>query len=178
MNKLTSTLTLSFALLAIACGGDDTPPSLVDIPSKLQPVGESLKVVAPAKGVQIYECRASGDPATYAWTFVAPEADLFDERGAKVGTHYAGPHWESTDGSKVLGTVKERNDAPTADAIPWLWLTAKSVGKEGGVFSKTTSILRVRTVGGVAPTTGCSAATVGTSSRVAYTADYYFYATN
>jgi hypothetical protein len=74
--------------------------------------------------------------------------------------------------------VKERADAPSADSIPWLWLTAKSVGKDGGAFSRTTSILRVRTVGGVAPLTGCGAATVGASARVAYAADYYFYVAN
>ena len=76
---------------------------------------------------------------------------------ARIGRHYAGPHWEALDGSKIAGTVKERADAPLADAIPWLLLTAKSVGPEGS-FSKVTSIQRVNTVGGVAPTTGCSEA--------------------
>jgi hypothetical protein len=32
---------------------------------------------------------------------VAPEADLFDARGNRIGRHYAGPHWRSTDGSKI-----------------------------------------------------------------------------
>ena len=86
----------------------------------------------------------------------------------------AGPHWESTDGSKILGTVKERADAPVADAIPWLLLAAKSVGSEGA-FSKVTSIQRVSTVGGVAPKAGCSQAAVGTPARTNYTADYYFF---
>ena len=78
----------------------------------------------------------------------------------KTGKHYAGPHWESTDGSKILGTVKERANAPTSDAIPWLLLAAKSVGPDGS-FSKVTSIQRVNTAGGVAPATGCSQATPG-----------------
>jgi hypothetical protein len=106
--------------------------------------------------------------------FVAPAADLFDAGGNRVGRHYAGPHWESTDGSKVLGMVKERADAPAVDAIPWLLLTAKSVGSEGS-FSKVTSIQRVHTAGGVAPQAGCSQAAAGALARINYAADYYFF---
>ena len=132
-------------------------------------------MIVSAKGVQIYECRArTAQHGGYAWAFVAPEADLFDARRNKTGRHYAGPHWEATDGSKILGTVKERADAPVADAIPWLLLAAKSVGSEGS-FSKVTSIQRVNTVGGIAPTSGCSQATAGTPARIDYTADYYFF---
>ena len=131
-------------------------------------------MIVRAKGVQIYECRAKTDQAgAYEWAFVAPEADLFDARGNKTGKHYAGPHWESTDGSKIFGSVKERADAPTG-AIPWLLLSAKSVGPDGA-FSKVTSIQRVNTVGGVAPAAGCSQAVAGTSARINYTADYYFF---
>jgi hypothetical protein len=70
--------------------------------------------------------------------------------------------------------VKQRADAPVADAIPWLLLAAKSVGTEGS-FSKVTSVLRVNTVGGVAPRSGCSQATAGASARMDYTANYYFF---
>jgi len=134
-------------------------------------------MIVPAKGVQIYECRAKKDQVgEYEWAFVAPEADLFDARGIRIGRHYAGPHWESTDGSKILGTVKERIDAPMANAIPWLLLAARSVGPEGS-FSKVTSIQRVNTVGGVAPRAGCSQATAGAPARIDYTADYYFFTT-
>jgi hypothetical protein len=75
----------------------------------------------------------------------------------------------------IAGTLKERIDAPLADAIPWLLLTAKSVGPEGS-FSKVTSVQRVSTVGGAAPKTGCSSASVGQVARMPYTADYYFLA--
>jgi Protein of unknown function (DUF3455) len=102
-------------------------------------------------------------------------ADPIDHRGKPVGKHYAGPHWESIDGSKVVGSVKARADAPQAGAIPWLLLSTTSTGPSGA-FSKTTSIQRVATVGGVAPSEGCSAATVGKTVRVGYTADYVFYA--
>ena len=163
-------------LLVAACVSPQPPTSMIKVPDKLQPgANESLAMIVPAKGVQIYECRARKDRVgEYEWAFVAPEAELFDARGNRIGRHYAGPHWESADGSKVLGTVKERADAPVADAIPWLLLAAKSVGSEGS-FSKVTSIQRVNTVGGVAPQAGCSQATVGAAARINYTADYYFF---
>jgi hypothetical protein len=163
-------------LLGAACASPQPPTSMVKVPDKLKPgANESLAMIVPAKGVQIYECRARKDQVGgYEWVFVAPEADLFDARGNRIGRHYAGPHWESTDGSKILGTVKERADAPVADAIPWLLLTAKSVGSEGSL-SKVTSIQRVNTVGGVAPKAGCSQAAAGTPARINYTADYYFF---
>jgi hypothetical protein len=161
-------------LLVVACGSLQKPPT-VNVPDKLKPrATESLAMIVPAKGVQIYECRAKQDqPGAYEWAFVAPEADLFDRNGKKIGRHYAGPHWESTDGSKVVGMVKERSDAPQPGAIPWLLLVTKSVGPEGS-FGKITSILRVNTVGGVDPKSTCSQSTVGTTARVPYTADYYF----
>ena len=163
-------------LLLGGCAGPQPSTSAADVPDKLKPAAkESLAMVVPAKGVQIYECRAKKDAvAAYEWAFVGPEADLFDVRGSKIGRHYGGPHWEAADGSKVLGAVKERADAPATDAIPWLLLAAKSVGPDGS-FSKVTSIQRVNTVGGVAPRAGCSQAAVGTSARIAYTADYYFF---
>jgi hypothetical protein len=151
---------------------------MVEVPDKLKPgANESVAMIVPAKGVQIYECRAKKDQVgEYEWAFVAPEADLFDARGIRIGRHYAGPHWESTDGSKIMGAVKERSDAPVANAIPWLLLAARSVGSEGS-FSKVTSIQRVNTVGGVLPRAGCSQATAGAPARVDYTADYYFFTT-
>jgi len=172
MFKTVKVTAFTLILLVGACAG---PTSTISVPDTLKPaMTESLSMIMRAKGVQIYECRAKKDQAgAYEWAFVAPEADLFDERGNKTGKHYAGPHWESTDGSKILGSVKERADAPTG-AIPWLLLSAKSVGPDGA-FSKVTSIQRVNTVGGVAPAAGCSQAVAGTSARINYTADYYFF---
>ena len=174
----TSNATAAFMLVFVVAGCMSVPPptAMVTVPDTLKPgANESLAMMVPAKGVQIYECRARKDQAgEYEWAFVAPEADLFDALGNRTGRHYAGPHWEATDGSKILGTVKERADAPAADAIPWLLLAAKSVGPEGS-FSKVTSIQRVNTVGGAAPKAGCSRAAAGAPARVNYTADYYFF---
>ena len=141
--------------------------SSVSVPDSLKPAaGESLALVVPAQGDQIYECRAG------RWAFVAPEAELFNRAGKKIGRHYAGPHWESLDGSRIVGAVKAHADAPRAGDIPWLLLSAKSVGAEGA-FSKVTSIQRVTTLGGSAPIEPCSQD--GRRVRVPYTADYYFF---
>src|SRR5262245_44618221 len=121
-------------LLAAGLGAcASVEPVTVSVPDRIKPgASESLAAVVPARGVQIYECRAStARPGAYEWAFVAPDAVLFDTRGNRIGSHYAGPHWESTDGSKVVAALKERTDAPAAGAIPWLLLTAKSVGPEG-----------------------------------------------
>jgi hypothetical protein len=148
-----------------------SPPDSLAQKLKVAPE-ESLAMIVPAKGVQIYECRAS--QGGYEWAFVAPEADLFDTRGMKVGRHYAGPSWEAADGSKIVGSVKASAAAPDEGAIPWVLLGAKSVGS-AGTFSGVSSVRRVHTTGGIAPGSGCSAAVTGTAVRVPYTADYYFF---
>ena len=162
-------------LLSLLVTGCATSPA-VDVPQVLKPAAnQSLAMVVKATGVQIYECRASKDATGYEWAFVAPEAQLFDARGQAIGSHGAGPHWQARDGSRVVGTVQARADAPSAGAIPWLLLSTKSTGSDG-VFSKVTSVQRVNTVGGVAPATPCTRETTGKSARVDYTADYRFFA--
>ena len=108
-----------------------------------------------------------------SWVFVEPSAVLYADAGEHgvVGTHYAGPTWESNSGSKVVAAVDERC-TPDANSIPWLLLHA--VSAEGpGVFGRTAFIQRVNTVGGKAPAAGGSA--VGEIARVPYTAEYFFY---
>jgi hypothetical protein len=161
----------SLALALAAC----TSP-LAEVPDKLRPAAnESLAMIAAAKGVQIYECRAGKNAgAGYEWALVAPEAELFDARGKPIGRHGAGPYWQATDGSRIVGTLKQRAAAPVADAVPWLLLATKSNGPDGS-FSKVTSVQRVNTVGGVAPAADCTRESAGTMARVRYTADYYFF---
>lgn len=140
------------------------------------PANESLVMVAAARGVQIYECRvAESAHGGYAWVFVAPDAMLEDAHGRTLGRHGAGPYWEATDGSRVIGKVVQRADAPEAGAIPWL-LLATTTSDPGGAFGRVTSVQRVNTAGGVAPATGCSRDTAGTKANVRYTADYRFFA--
>ena len=165
------------SLLALAAGC--TPPSIATlprVPDNLKvPTTQRLVLEAEATGVQIYDCKpASGDPARFEWAFRAPEAMLFDTSGKRIGKHYAGPTWESFDGSKVVGEVKARSDGPDAEAIPWLLMSAKSASGDG-VLGQTASIQRAQTVGGKAPTQGCSPTLAGNEVRVPYTAKYYFY---
>jgi hypothetical protein len=173
MKRNMTALTLLAALAA--CSSQPTVPA-TQVPDNLKPAAtEVLLAPLAARGVQIYECRAKkDDPQAAEWAFVAPEAQLFDAQGKLVGKHYAGPHWESLDGSKVAGSSKSRADAPQAGAIPWLLLATKSDGPDGA-FAKVTSIQRVNTAGGVAPADGCTTASLGKQARVAYTADYVMY---
>ena len=71
MNKV---LSLSSLALLGACAG--TQPESSIIPPRFEPgAGESMTLIVPAKGVQIYECRAN-QAGAYEWTFVAPDAQL------------------------------------------------------------------------------------------------------
>ena len=166
----------SFGFTALLLAGATAQAQSI-IPSQLDPAAsQSLSLIVAAKGVQIYECRHSSHARAWEWTFVAPQAELYDTTGAKIGRHYGGPSWEATDGSRLVGAVKARAEAPAANAIPWLLLDTKSAGNPGS-FSKVTSIQRVNTVGGMAPKVGCSEGNAGTPVRVPYTADYYFFTT-
>ena len=59
--------------------------------------------------------------------------------------------------SAVSGEVASRDPGPSASAIPWLLLKAKT-NSGSGVFSSITHVQRLQTVGGIAPTEACSAA--------------------
>jgi phage major head subunit gpT-like protein len=151
------------------------PPTVI-VPAALRaPANEVLVRTLWADGVQVYECRKAADASFPDWALVGPEAKLSDAAGTPVGRHYAGPTWEATDGSKVVGVVKAKVDAPDPRAIAWLLLETHSTGKPG-LFAKVSAIQRVATVGGVAPTTGCGTATIGKQERVPYQAQYAQYA--
>lgn len=160
------------------------------VPAALVPAADQhLAFALDATGVQKYTCAATA--TGYAWTFVAPDAQLFErhddgEREDPVGHHFAGPTWQYEDGSsvvakKVAGAVVEHA------SIPWLLLVATSHGgatatgdegdDDGGRMTPVTSIQRLSTTGGLAPATGCDAAHVGAGADVAYTATYFFYRT-
>ncbi len=163
-------------VLAFGCGG--SRGAVPAVPDALKPpAGQPLILEAHATGVQIYECKPSkDDPTKYEWALKAPEADLFDAAGKKIGKHYAGPTWEAEDGSsKVVGEVKGRDPGPDPGAIPWLIMSAKSPSGTGP-FAQTATIQRLRTEGGKAPAEGCSQAQAGAETRVAYKAMYLFYA--
>jgi len=161
-------------IASVGNGGSLAVPP--DAPGNLRaPADQVVSVEALASGFQIYECQSKVDkPSTYEWTFVAPDAVLLDQSGRLLGRHYAGPTWESIDGSSVTGEAKARDPGSNPSSILWLLLTAKSTAG-AGVFSATKSIQRLQTVGGVAPAEPCSAANAEQVAEVPYTATYYFY---
>ena len=156
--------------LAQAAQAGPPPPT---VPSEITvPAGNKVFLVGHAVGVQIYACNATG------WSFAGPRANLYDDRGKLIITHSAGPTWEASDGSRVVGGLaKPAPVDPTA--IPWLRLTAvsTSAGPDGGErLAHTTYIQRIATTGGLVPAAAdCNAATVGTRAEVPYTADYSFW---
>ena len=151
-----------FLLVALALAVPDTPANLS------APSGEEVKLHAHASGDQIYQCDGT------KWTLLAPDAKLFDQAGRPVGSHFKGPTWQWSDGSRVIGKAVA-NATPDAESIPWLLLTA--TGHSGdGVMKNITTIQRVQTKGGKAPAAGCDASHKNEQTRSHYTADYYFYA--
>jgi hypothetical protein len=168
-DKLVSMRTLIAFLVFASAGmsGQNAP----DVPDNLKaPAGTTLVIQANASGDQIYVCDGS------SWTFSRPDARLFDASGKQIGSHFAGPTWEWSDGSRVTGKAIA-NSTPDPESVPWLLLEAK--GHEGnGLLSSVTTIQRIETKGGKAPAAGCDAEHKGQEMRVHYTAIYRFYSSN
>jgi len=188
-------VTLALSLEQIAHAHRIIPPL---VPADIEvSAGNKAFLVGHAFGTQNYICLPSG--SGFAFALFTPQATLF-AHGDKdqVTTHYFSPNnspfdssdkgviratWEdSRDTSTVWGAVeKSSSDANfvAPGAIPWL--KVKVVGAQDGPtggdrLSGTTFIQRINTVGGSAPSTGCSAlGDVGKKAFVPYTADYFFY---
>src|SRR5712692_2523196 len=98
------------AVLLSACATVPKPPA---VPQNLIVPGDNVeRLNLAAKGTQNYTCQEKA--GKFEWVFTAPEAELFDGSGSKVGTHFAGPTWQLEDGSKVVGAVKEKAPSPTS----------------------------------------------------------------
>jgi hypothetical protein len=140
-------------------------------PIALQPPKDQVLLLhLKGKGNQIYVCQSSS--GVTAWKLKAPDAKLYGETGELVGRHFAGPTWESTDGSsRVVAKIIASAPSPDSQSIPWLLLTMVSTSDKG-IFSKVQSIQRLETKGGVAPSTTC---TENEEKAVPYEAAYYFY---
>jgi hypothetical protein len=166
-----------FPLVAVLAAANiffSFPPAAQQVPPQLQPpAGEQLLLQVHAKGDQVYICKEG--TTEFAWGLKAPDAQLFDKDGKPLGKHFAGPSWEANDGSRVTGKAVANVPSPDADSIPWLLVNI--VSHEGsGVLSRATTIQRLNTKGGKAPASGCDASNAGKELRVAYSADYLFYA--
>lgn len=166
-------LAATLAGLALASGPASAGPAAPPVPEEIEVEdGHKPFLLAHAAGVQIYEC--SG--ATLKWRLVAPRADLYDDNGTLLGTHFGGPTWEARDGSQVKG---QRVDGVTVDsaAIQWLLIKATpSAGADGDRLAGTTFIQRIATAGGLEPPAAdCNPDTVATVEEIPYTADYVFW---
>ena len=122
------------------------------------------------KGRQIYECKPT-DAGGYAYA----QRDVNALLGGGIHHSFVAPNsgtpqWVAPDGSAVTGSVLSRT--PNGDGnIPELDLKATPSGSHHGLLAGTTEILRLNTVGGVAPTGSCEP---GTVVGVPYRADYVF----
>jgi hypothetical protein len=167
----------------------DTRPR---VPANLQvPAGSKMFLAGRAIGTQNYICLPSG--SGLAWSFFGPQATLFNRDGTQVITHFlsANPFeggmsratWQhSRDTSSVWGRAIASSSDPAfvaPSAIPWLLLQvvgAKDGPTGGHRLTATTFIQRLNTLGGIAPSTGCTLSTdVGKMALVPYVADYFFY---
>jgi len=143
------------------------------LPAQLAvPSGQVLLLKAIAIGVQNYAC--SEGKSGLEWTFKGPQAELSDEGGRAIGKHYAGPTWESLDGSRVLGRPISSIDSESRDAIPQLLLVATQ-NSASGVFANVKNIQRLQTSGGLPPKEPCQADQLGQLVQSPYKAIYYFY---
>ena len=153
-------------------------PMMVDnaaLPEPVRvPAGQKMRMMATGVGELTYECREKKDMAgQHEWVFVGPVANLMSSDRKTVGKYYAGPTWESADGSKITG--KQVAIAPAAAGNIPLQLVKTDPAVGAGAMNGVTYIQRINTKGGVAPAMACDAAGMGKKQTVKYEADYVFY---
>ena len=125
-----------------------------------------------ALGSQIYACTAH-PVGSFAFTQLNVEAHLTDDIHHTFVQPAAGPpQWQAPDGSAVTGKVVTRN-ANGAGNIAELNLDATQIGASTGLLSHVVEVLRLNTVGGVAPAGSCDPQATPTVN-VPYQADYVF----
>lgn len=173
------------ALVALGCastesaksGAAPAAPSRPTVPAEIEaPASATLVLKLSARGTQNYKCQATTSGGA-EWKLVAPEAELVADPGGTVaGKHGAGPSWTLNDGSgaKGDGAAAKKAASPESGSVLWLLIPAQSNGQPGGLQG-VTFVQRIDTHGGAAPATGCDAASVGTETKVPYTATYVFY---
>ena len=138
------------------------------LPPAIAAAGQTAVATFHAEGAQVYECKAGAD-GKLAWAFREPVATLFQD-GKTVGRHYAGPNWEHTDGSAVVGKAVGNAPGKTAGDIPWLKLEV-TAQRGKGALSGVATVQRINTAGGV-HTGACDKA--GAFYSAPYAADYVF----
>ena len=168
--------TLSAVAVAVLAGCASQPMvNNAELPEAVRvPAGNTQSMFTVGSGEITYECREKKDMAgAFEWAFVAPVATLTDAKGMVVGKYYAGPTWESNDGSKVTG--KQVAVSPSTPGNLPLQLVKANPATGNGAMQGVSFIQRLNTKGGVAPTLPCGAEQKGNKQVVPYQADYVFY---
>jgi hypothetical protein len=156
------------ALLLLSGLPVSAPAAGAPLPDAITAPGETIVLSLHAEGVQLYECKAGADGKP-SWAFREPIATLVVD-GKTVGRHYAGPTWEHSDGSAVLGKAASNAPGATANDIPWLKLDVVS-RRGSGILAGVTTVQRINTWGGKLEG-ACDKA--GSFRSVPYSADYVF----
>jgi hypothetical protein len=142
--------------------------AMAQMPPAVAASGETTVATYHAEGAQIYECKAGSD-GKLSWAFREPIATLLLD-GKTVGRHFAGPSWESVDGSAITGKAIGSAPGKTENDIHWLKLDVAS-RRGSGVLSDVATVQRINTQGGTAQG-ACDRA--GAFRSVPYSADYVF----
>ncbi len=138
------------------------------LPDAIAAPGEATVLSVHAEGAQVYECKAGAD-GKLGWAFREPIATLLVD-GKTIGRHYAGPNWEHSDGSAVVGKVVGNAPGASADDIAWLKLQVVS-SRGSGVLSGVTTVQRINTKGGKL---GGACDKAGAFKSAPYSAEYVF----
>ncbi len=105
------------------------PASAQQLPAAIDAPGMTKIVTLYAIGAQIFECKAGND-GKLAWAGREPIAALTLD-GKTVGRHYAGPSWEHTDGSIVVGKAVGNAPGKSPNDAAWLKLEVTSHKGDG-----------------------------------------------
>ena len=162
---MTAPTRLAFAILVLTTTSAFAADAL---PEAIAAPGETVVLSVHAEGAQVYECKAGND-SKLAWAFREPVATLLAE-GKTVGRHYAGPNWELSDSSAVVGKAVGNAPGATANDIAWLKLDVAS-RRGSGVLTPVTTVQRINTHGGKLEGS-CEKA--GEFKSAPYSADYIF----
>jgi hypothetical protein len=158
----------ALALLLLAGSLATARAAETPLPDAIAASGEAVVLTVHAEGAQVYECKAGAD-GKLAWAFREPIATLLAD-GKTVGRHYAGPNWEHSDGSAVVGKAAGSAPGTTTNDIPWLKLSVVS-SRGSGILTGVTTVQRINTQGGKLDGS-CDKA--GSFRSAPYSAEYVF----
>lgn len=156
-------------------GNSVTPTEVPN--SLLVATGHKLHLVLQGDGVQEYVFKNG------LWTLFNASATLSSFAGQEVGVHFYSrqknalvgqPTWQSFAPESIVTGAPSVKVSVSADAIPWVLLSATETSGSLNQFGDVTFVQRLYTEGGLAP--GASyAATEGEVFKSSYKAIYFFY---